>query len=107
MKHNFGYELPPLGDIMKIGAEGHFDSSCQETVPWAIRCFLESNSFEGAIRNAVMTRGDTDTKAAITGSIAEAFYEVSDTLYEQACSYLEPDMLDIVQQYYQRMQEDL
>ena len=107
MKHNFGYELPPLGDIMKIGAEGHFDSSCQETVPWAIRCFLESNSFEGAIRNAVMTRGDTDTKAAITGSIAEAFYEVPDTLYEQACSYLEPDMLDIVQQYYQRLQEDL
>jgi ADP-ribosyl-[dinitrogen reductase] hydrolase len=52
-----------------------------------------------------MTRGDTDTKAAITGSIAEAFYEVPDTLYEQACSYLEPDMLDIVQQYYQ--QDDL
>ena len=94
-------------DIMKIGAEGHFDSSCQETVPWAIRCFLDSNSYENAIRNAVMTRGDTDTKAAITGSIAEAFYEVPDTLYEQACSYLEPDMLDIVQQYYQRMQEDL
>jgi len=107
VKHNFGYELPPLGDIMKIGAEGHFDSSCQETVPWAIRCFLDSNSFEDAIRNAVMARGDTDTKAAITGSIAEAFYEVPDTLYEQACSYLEPDMLDIVQQYYQRMQEDL
>ena len=98
---------PPLNDIMKIGAEGHFDSSCQETVPWAIRCFLDSNSYENAIRNAVMTRGDTDTKAAITGSIAEAFYEVPDTLYEQACSYLEPDMLDIVQQYYQRMQEDL
>ena len=97
----------PLNDIMKIGAEGHFDSSCQETVPWAIRCFLDSNSYENAIRNAVMTRGDTDTKAAITGSIAEAFYEVPDTLYEQACSYLEPDMLDIVQQYYQRMQEDL
>ena len=104
---NFGYELPPLRDIYKIGSEGHFDASCQETVPWAIRCFLESNSFEDAIRKAVMAQGDTDTKAAITGSIAEAFYEVPDTLYEQACAYLEPDMLDVVQQYYTQLQKDL
>jgi len=39
VKKSFGYEIPPMKDILKIGSEGHFDGSCQETVPWAIRCF--------------------------------------------------------------------
>lgn len=104
---NFGYVMPPMRDIYKIGAEGHFDASCQETVPWAIRCFLDSENFENCIRKAVMARGDTDTKAAIAGSIAEAYYKVPDKLYAQACSYLEPDMLDIAQQFCDAIQKDL
>ena len=40
----------------------------------AIIAFLESTDFEDAIRNAVSLGGDSDTIAAITGSIAEAFY---------------------------------
>ena len=49
-------------------------SSCQETVPEAIIAFLESSSFEDAIRKAVSMGGDSDTLACITGGIAEAFY---------------------------------
>ena len=49
-------------------------SSCQETVTEAIIAFLESNSFEDAIRKAVSIGGDSDTLACITGGIAEAFY---------------------------------
>jgi ADP-ribosylglycohydrolase len=52
----------------------HFNESCQETVPEAIIAFLESISFEDAIRNAISLDGDSDTLAAITGSIAEAAY---------------------------------
>ncbi len=52
----------------------HFDILCQETVPQAITCFLESNSYEDAIRNAVSIGGDSDTLAAIVGGIAEAYY---------------------------------
>lgn len=107
VRHNFGYEIPPLKDIYKIGAQGHFDSSCQETVPWAIRCFLDSDSYEDAIRKAVMARGDTDTKAAICGSIAEAFYDIPEDFYDKACSYLESDMLDVVQQFYSVLQDRL
>lgn len=107
VRRTFGYVLPSLEDIYKIGGEGHFDASCQETVPWAIRCFLESSSFEDAIRISVMARGDTDTKAAITGSIAEAYYNIPDHLVEQAYDYLEPDMLTVVQQFYERIQQDL
>lgn len=99
VRRNFGYDIPSLRDICKIGAQGHFDASCQETVPWAIRCFLDSDSFEDALRKAVMARGDTSTKAAIAGALAEAFYNVPETLFAKACDYLEPDMLDIVLQY--------
>lgn len=107
VERSFGYEIPPLRDIYKIGMQGHFDSSCQETVPWALRCFLESSSFEDAIRKAVMARGDTDTKACICGAIAEAYYDVPDHLYNKACSYLEKDMLDVIVQYCNHMQNEI
>lgn len=48
--------------------------SCQGTVPPAIRAFLDSTDFEGAIRIAVSLGGDSDTLACITGGIAEAYY---------------------------------
>ncbi len=104
---NFGYELPPLKDIYRIGANGHFDSSCQETVPWAIRCFLESDSFEDALRKAIACRGDADTKAAICCAIAEAYYEIPEQFYDRAISYLEPDMLQVVEQYCERVQGEM
>ena len=104
---NFGYDIPPLSDINRIGKLGHFDSTCQETVPWALRCFLESDNFEDAIRKAVMARGDTDTKGAITGSMAEAYFHVPVELAEKAFRYLPKDILDIVDQYYTHMTDSV
>lgn len=46
----------------------------EPSVPEAIICFLESDSFEDAIRKAVSIGGDSDTLACITGGIAEAYY---------------------------------
>jgi ADP-ribosylglycohydrolase len=51
-----------------------FDVSCIGSVPEAIIAFLESDSFEGALRNAVSLGGDSDTQACIAGTIAEGFY---------------------------------
>lgn len=55
-----------------------FDETCKGTVPPAIVAFLEANSFEDAIRNAISIGGDSDTLAACTGAIAEAYYGVPD-----------------------------
>lgn len=52
-----------------------WEDSCQGTVPQAIIAFLDSTDFEDAIRKAVSLGGDSDTLAAITGGIAEAFYK--------------------------------
>jgi len=92
----FGYEIPPLNEINAIGASGHFDAICQETVPWAIRCFLEADNFEDVIRLAIMTDGDTDTKADIAGAIAEAYYNIPDNITEEAFEYLPEDMLGVI-----------
>lgn len=70
---SLGYNLArPLAEIQHTY---NFDETCQGSVPEAIIAFLESENFEDAIRKAIWLGGDADTQAAITGSIAEAFYQ--------------------------------
>lgn len=66
-----------------------FNETCQETVPQAIEAFLESRDFEDAIRNAISIGGDSDTLAAITGTIAEAFYGVKQEHKAKALKYFD------------------
>jgi len=68
----FQYDLSRSVD--QIRPSYRFDISCQGTVPEAIVSFLESESYEDAVRLAVSLGGDSDTLACITGSIAHAFY---------------------------------
>lgn len=77
-----------------------FNETCQDTVPQAIKAFLESCSFEDAIRTAVSLGGDSDTLAAITGAIAEAYYGVPDDIRQKALSYLDKTLLLIYNQWY-------
>ena len=76
-----------------------FNESCQETVPQAMVAFLESDSFEDAIRNAISIGGDSDTLAAITGAVAEAFYGIDGTINLYAMSYLDEEMNNIVKEF--------
>ena len=73
-----------------------FDATCQVTVPQAIVCFLESADFESAVRLAVSIGGDSDTIAAITGSIAEAFYGIPEHIKANVLSYLPCEMRCVV-----------
>ena len=68
----YGYNLDRTWEY--LNQSYGWKSSCQETVPEAIIAFLESNSYEDAIRKAVSMGGDSDTLACITGGIAEAYY---------------------------------
>ena len=51
-----------------------FEATCQRSVPEAIIAFLESESFEDALRKVISLGGDADTMGAITGGIAWSFY---------------------------------
>ncbi|MDH6308106.1 ADP-ribosyl-[dinitrogen reductase] hydrolase [Dysgonomonas sp. PFB1-18] len=70
IEKNFDYNLSRK--LAQIRPTYQFYENCMQTVPEAIICYLESNSFEDAIRLAVSLGGDSDTIACITGSIAEA-----------------------------------
>lgn len=69
----YGYNLDR--PVEKIREDYKFNSSCQGSVPEALSAFLESDSFEEAVRKAVWLGGDADTQAAIAGSVAEAYYK--------------------------------
>ena len=79
----------------RIRSSYTFNESCQGTVPQAIVSFLESRNFEDAIRNAISIGGDSDTLAAITGSIAEAAYGIPETIKEKAMSYLDDEIKEL------------
>lgn len=66
-----------------------FDVSCQGSVPQALMAFFESESFEDAIRNAISIGSDSDTIAAITGSIAEAYYGIPANIRDHALTHLD------------------
>ena len=91
IESEYGYDLSRSLD--EIRPTYRFNEICQDTVPQAITAFLESKDFEDAIRNAISLGGDSDTLAAITGSIAEAAYGVPDWITDKALSYLDAPML--------------
>jgi ADP-ribosylglycohydrolase len=79
---------------------GYFDVTCQGCVPLAYYIIDNSHSFEDAIRNAVSYGGDSDTLAAIVGSMAEALWGVPEELKEQAFTYLPEEMKQVINQFY-------
>ena len=96
MQNDFGYDLSIPEEDMKLllagcikepvivnGEDigqfyfretGKIDSSCQNTVPAAVRAFLAGDSFEDTVRRAVAYGGDSDTIASMAGAIAAPFY---------------------------------
>lgn len=77
-----------------------FDVSCQGSVPEAIIAFLDGTSFEDTLRLAISLGGDSDTQAAIAGSIAQAFYgEIPSNLESLAREMLDQEILEIVDKF--------
>lgn len=85
--------------LEEIRPKYRFDVSCQGSVPQAIMAFLESTSFEDAIRNAISLGGDSDTIGAITGSIAEAYYGIPIGIRNQAVQYLDEFLFEILDEF--------
>jgi ADP-ribosylglycohydrolase len=96
--HEYHYDLNMTCD--SIRKHNPFNATCQVTVPQAIVCFLEGESFEDVIRSAVSIGSDSDTIAAIAGSIAEAFYGIPDEISEKALQYLNREITDVIEQFF-------
>ena len=77
-----------------------FNETCQGSVPQAIYCFYISHSYEDCIRTAISIGGDSDTIAAIAGSIAEAYWGIPEYLVNKFRDKLDSDMLAVVDKFY-------
>lgn len=83
-------------DLEDLRRNYKFSSKSINSVPQAIFTFLESNSFEETIRNAISIGGDTDTIACIAGSLAESYYGIPQELLEQVKPYLKDYMKELL-----------
>ncbi|NBC10949.1 MAG: ADP-ribosylglycohydrolase family protein [Planctomycetes bacterium] len=91
----FGYDLDPAQALRG----GGFDISAAGTVPPALVCAFEAQSWEGAVRAAIGLGGDTDTLACIAGAVAEAIHGVPDTVAAQARAHLTDDLAEILARF--------
>jgi ADP-ribosylglycohydrolase len=96
----FGYDLSRTVDGIRPGYQ--FNETCQQTVPEALTCALNASSFEDAIRNAISIGGDSDTVAAIAGSVAEPLFGIPPAMAEKGRSYLPADMLAVLEEFRRR-----
>ena len=97
IEREYGYDLSKTLD--EIRQTYRFNETCQDTVPQAIVGFLESTDFEDAIRNAISLGGDSDTLAAITGSIAEAAYGIPEWITDKVYTYLDEPLKDVLRRW--------
>src|SRR5581483_5857462 len=97
IESEFGYPLDvPLKSVRRTFL---FDVSCEATVPWALRSFLEADGYEDAVRNAISLGGDADTLACIAGAVAGPYYGVPAEIAEAALARLDDRLRDVVARF--------
>jgi len=94
--YDIDFKLDDIRDTYK------FDVTCQGSVPQALESFFESTSYEDAIRNAISIGGDSDTIAAITGGIAEAYYGIPEDIAKEGWKHLDKFQENIVKEFYKK-----
>ena len=97
------YYFPLDFRLNKIRPSYSYDETSTGSVPQAIECFLESSSYEDAVRNAVSLGGDADTQACIAGSIAEAYYGIPAPLQKAAMTYMDQRLTRLFLAYATRL----
>lgn len=82
-----------------------FSSKAEDSVPQALYVFSVSHSFEDSIRKAISIGGDTDTIAAIVGSLSESYYGVPENLKQEVKPYLKDYMYDLLKDRYYKKEK--
>lgn len=96
----FGYDLSRILD--EIRPTYQFDVSCKGSVPEAIIAYLESESVEDCVRNAISIGGDSDTIAAIACAIfmaGENSQKEKNAWVNEFEKYLSADLMLIMKEF--------
>lgn len=102
ISHKFGYDLSASVDEIRP-EYNKFYCSCKKSVPQAIICALDAESYEDAIRNAVSLGGDSDTLACMAGGIAEMKFGVPKYLKQKVAAYLDGNVAAMVSRFYENL----
>ena len=97
MEKEFDYDLSRT--CSEIRPDYQMDATCQGSVPEAITAFLDGESFEDVLRTAVSLGGDSDTIAAMAGSIAEGYYGIDEDWKKAAFGYLPEELAQILRKF--------
>ena len=89
-------------DTLKFAVSDDFNSYSvseieESPVPAALSAFLQSASFDDAIKNAILIGGPTNTLASIAGGIAQAYYKhIPKSLIRKSLARLTPEMKNLI-----------
>jgi ADP-ribosylglycohydrolase len=101
ISNRFSYDLNRTVD--EIRPNYSFDITCQGSVPESIVAFLDSDSWEDAVRKSISLGGDADTMACITGGIAQAYYKkIPKNIAETVRNKLPPDLREVLDRFNQK-----
>ena len=104
IEETFNYDLDK--DLDELRTNYSFNSSCQGSVPEAIYCFLESDNFTDSLRKAISIGGDSDTIAAMTGAISEAYYGLDIDVAKRCMEYVPEEFIPVLEDYYKLVEPD-
>lgn len=98
VEREFGYPLSKMS-CDEIRPDYHMDETCQGSVPQAFCAFREGSDFESVLRLAVSLGGDSDTIAAIAGSMAEGAYKISEEIRTETLKRLDKRLLPVFERF--------
>ena len=99
----FDYNLNQT--IAEIRPDYAFDVTCQGSVPESIIAFLDSDSYEEAVKLAISLGGDADTMACIAGGLAQAYYKaIPASIVKKVRETLPQELLDVVDKFNDKYQ---
>lgn len=99
---NLGYDFSPSVEHIRLTADHSYN--CDVSIPQAFCCWLQSDSYEETVRNAVSLATDADTIAAVAGGLAAATpgMEIPRSWAEKAFGMLKPDLKAILVDFQDR-----
>lgn len=97
VKEEFGYDFSETLEEMR--ARHDHVETCMDSLPKAMRAYLDGTSYEDVVRNAVSLGGDTDTLGAIAGAMAEGRYRVPEDLKKECQERVPKDMRKVIDRF--------
>ncbi|TQQ84196.1 hypothetical protein EXD82_07610 [Peptacetobacter hominis] len=98
LNNEYGIKIISYSDLITENPADR-DYNAVNTVTYSMSAFMSGENFEDVIKKAVALGGDTDTKASIAGSIAEAYYGIDENVKSEAEKFIPEELKKGLNEY--------